>query len=303
MRRRRGAPARPGLGNRAAILFLSPWLVSLALFHLFPLAHSLLLSFTDRNLLRSGAPRVVGLENYGAILSDPAFGRAMRTTALFVLGTVPPTIVLALGLALFLARPMRARGLARAVVFFPSVVSFAVVALVFKSLYAPGGPLLDGLAALGVRQTTILNNPSLALPAVMAMDIWMAAGYYAVLLLAGLLTVPRDLYEAARIDGAGNWTTFTRITLPAIRPILLFALVINTIRAFQVFVEVYIMTRGGPLESTVTAVYYLYEEAFFRFEMGRACAASYILFAVILLLSLVQIARFRLESPLAADAR
>jgi multiple sugar transport system permease protein len=292
-----------GLDNRAALLFLSPWLASLALFHLFPLVHSFLLSFTDRNLLRTGAARAVGLGNYGALLADPAFRRAMGTTALFVVGTVPATILLALALAVFLARPMRARGLARAIVFFPSVVSFAVVALVFKSLYAPAGPALDLLAAIGLRRPTILNDPSLALPAVMAMDIWMAAGYYAVLLLAGLLAVPRDLYEAARIDGAGAWTTFTRITLPAIRPVLLFAVVINTIRAFQVFVEVYIMTRGGPLGSTVTAVYYLYEEAFFRFEMGRACAASYILFAVILALSLAQIARFRFGSPVAEGAR
>jgi ABC-type sugar transport system permease subunit len=303
VRARPGARQGLGLGDRSALLFLSPWLVALVLFHVFPLAHSFVLSFTDRNLLRAGASRVVGIENYGALLADPAFGRAMRTTALFVAGTVPATILLALALALFLARPMRARGLMRAVVFFPSVVSFAVVALVFKSLYSPGGPLLDGLAAAGIRKSTILNDPSLALPAVMAMDIWMAAGYYAVLLLAGLLAVPRDLYEAARIDGAGAWTTFTRVTLPAIRPVLLFAVVINTIRAFQVFVEVYIMTRGGPLSTTVTAVYYLYEEAFFRFEMGRACAASYILFAVILALSLFQIARFRLGSPLTEGAR
>lgn len=297
------ARRRGGLGDRAAFLFLAPWVLSFAAFHLFPLAHSFALSFTERNLLRPEPPRFVGLANYSALLADPAFRRALGTTALFVAGTVPATILLGLLLALFLARPRRMSGLARAVVFFPSVVSFAVVALVFKSLCAPNGPLLEGLAALGARIPSILNDPRLALPAVMAMDVWMAAGYYAVLLLAGLLAVPGELYDAARIDGAGRWATFAKITLPAIRPVLLFALVVNTIRAFQVFVEVYVMTRGGPLGSTVTAVYYLYEEAFFRFEMGRACAASYILFAIVLGLSLLQIARLGLRSPLAAGER
>jgi multiple sugar transport system permease protein len=296
-------PARAGLGSGASLLFLLPWLVCLALFHLFPLAHSFALSFTDRNLLRAGGTRFVGLANYESVLGDPQFWQAMRTTGLFVIGTVPVTIVLALALALFLARPSRAPGAMRAIVFFPSVVSFAVVALVFKSLYSPSGPLLDALASIGVRLPTILNDPRLALPAVMVMDIWMAAGYYAVLLLAGLLSVPGELYDAARLDGAGAWQTFRRITLPGVRPVLLFALIINTIRSFQVFVEIYVMTRGGPLSSTMTAVYYLYEEAFFRFEMGRASAASYLLFAVILAFSLVQIARFRLGSPLTEGSR
>ncbi len=297
--------ARPhaGLSHRTALLYLAPWLVSLAAFHLYPLASAVHLSFTDRNLLRATDPRFVGLANYRAILADPAFARAMKTTAVFVVGSVPLTILLALALALFLARPMRARGAARAIVFFPSVVSFAVVALVFKSVYAPNGPLLSLLATIGIRLPSILNAPSLALPAVMAMDVWMAAGYYAVLLLAGLLAVPADLYDAARLDGAGAWATLTRITLPAIRPVLLFALVINSIRAFQVFVEMYVMTRGGPLSSTVTAVYYLYEEAFFRFEMGRACAASFILFAVILALTLLQVWRIGLRAPLTESGR
>ena len=295
--------ARAGLSRRTTMLFLAPWLASVAAFQIYPLASALGLSFTDRNLLRASAPHFVGLTNYRAILADPAFARAMKTTALFVVGTVPLTILLALALALFLARPMRARGLARAIVFFPSVVSFAVIALVFKSLYAPGGALLSVLASAGVRLPSILNSPSLALPAVMAMDVWMAAGYYAVLLLAGLLSVPTDLYDAAHLDGAGGWAILTRIPLPAIRPVLLFALVINSIRAFQVFVEVYVMTRGGPLSTTVTAVYYLYEEAFFRFEMGRACAASYLLFAVILVLTLLQVWRIGLRAPLAEAGR
>jgi multiple sugar transport system permease protein len=293
---------RAGLPAGVSIVFLSPWLATLALFQLYPLVQSLWLSFTDRNLLRVGSPRFVGLENYRALLADPEFWRAMKTTGVFVLGTVPVTTVLALALALFLARPSRTQGFARSVVFFPSIVSFSVVALIFKSLYAPGGLLLSALASAGIRVPTILNDPALALPAVMLMDVWMAVGYYAVLLLAGLLSVPGELYDAARLDGAGAWTTFRRITLPAIRPVLLFALVLNTIRSFQVFVEIYVMTRGGPLGSTMTAVYYLYEEAFFHFEMGRASAASYLLFIVILAISLVQIARFRLGSPV-AEAR
>ncbi|MFN0150433.1 MAG: carbohydrate ABC transporter permease [bacterium] len=296
------AAHRAGLGSGVSLFFLAPWLVTLVLFHLYPLVQSLWLSFTDRNLLRAAAPRFVGFENYRSLLADPDFWSAMKTTGLFVLGTVPVTTALALGLALFLARPSRAQGFARSVVFFPSIVAFSVVALIFKSLYAPGGPLVSALASLGVHVPTILNDPALALPAVMVMDIWMAAGYYAVLLLAGLLSVPGELYDAARLDGARSWTIFTRITLPAIRPVLLFALVLNTIRSFQVFVEIYVMTRGGPLGSTMTAVYFLYEEAFFHFEMGRASAASYLLFVVILVFSAIQIARFRLGSPL-AEAR
>lgn len=267
---------------------LAPWVASFALFGLYPFGFSLVASLTDYSPIRPGAAKFVGLENYARALADPAFWSSLGTTAVFVVGTIPFTTALALGLALAVQPAFRGRTLFRVGFFVPSVVSIVVLSLVFKGLYAPDGLVNAGLRLLGLPAPAWLLDPRTALPAIMAMDVWSASGYYMIIFLAGLEAIPRDLYDAARIEGASSWDRFTRITLPLLKPTLLFVLVVNTVRSLQIFAEVFVMTRGGPLQSTTTVVYYLYEEAFTRFHLGYASAVAYLLFAITLVLAWLQ---------------
>lgn len=267
----------------------SPWLIAFAVFGVYPFAFSLFASFTDYSPLRPGAARFVGLDNYAHALNDPALWGAVRNTGFFVVGTIPFTTALALALALAVQPRFRGRTLFRLGFFVPSVVSVVVLSLVFKALYARNGALNAVLGAIGLPAPAWLLDPATALPAIMAMDVWAASGYYMLVFLAGLESIPRDLYEAARLEGASAWDCLWRITLPLLRPTLLFVLVVNTIRSVQVFAEVFVMTRGGPLGSTTTVVYHLYEEAFHRFQLGYASAIAYLLFAVTLVLAAIQI--------------
>ena len=267
---------------------LSPWLVGFALFGLYPFAFTLIASLTDYSPIRAGGMRFVGLANYARALGDPVFWGALGTTAIFVVGTIPFTTALALGLALAVQPAFRGRTLFRVGFFVPSVVSVVVLSLVFKGLYAPDGAVNALLHALHLPTPSWLLDPRTALPAIMAMDVWSASGYYMIIFLAGLEAIPRDLYDAARIEGASGWQRFTRITLPLLKPTLLFVMVVNTVRSLQIFAEVFVMTRGGPLRSTTTIVYHLYEEAFTRFNLGSASAIAYLLFALTLLIAWLQ---------------
>ena len=268
---------------------LSPWVISFALFGLFPFVFSLGASFTDYSPIRAGSTSWVGLQNYGRALTDAAFWGSLGNTGLFVVGTIPFTTALALALALAVQPAFRGRTLFRVGFFVPSVVSIVVLSLVFKGLYAGDGPLNGILRALGITAPAWLLDPNTALPAIMAMDIWSASGYYMVIFLAGLEAIPRELYDAAKLEGATAWDCLIEITLPLLRPTMLFVLVVNTVRSLQIFAEVFVMTRGGPLHRTTTVVYYLYEEAFYRFNLGYACAVAYLLFLLTLLLAEVQL--------------
>jgi multiple sugar transport system permease protein len=268
--------------------FFSPWVIAFGLFGLYPFAFSLFASFTDYSPLRASNPRFLGIENYARALQDPAFWTALGNTAFFVVGTIPFTTTLALAFALAVQPAFRGRTLFRVGFFLPSVVSVVVLSLVFKGLYAPNGSLNAVLGALGLPTPSWLLDPNAALPAIMAMDVWAASGYYMVIFLAGLEAIPRDLYEAARLEGASSWECLVHITLPLLRPTLLFVLVVNTVRSLQIFAEVFVMTRGGPLHRTTTVVYYLYEEAFYRFNLGYASAVAYLLFALTLILAWAQ---------------
>jgi multiple sugar transport system permease protein len=282
---------------RGTLIFLSPWLVSFALFGLYPLLFSLLVSLTDYNPLR-GSMDWLGLANYLKAMRDPLFWQSLKVTLIFVAGTIPFTTSLALGLALLLNRPLRGRGVLRASFFLPTVVSSVVVSLIFKQVYSPFGLLNAFLHVFGLSGRSWLQDPGTALPAVMAMDVWAAIGYYMVIYLAGLQTIPAELYEAAALDGAIGWRAHLHVTLPLLLPTTLFVVVINTIRSLQVFIEVFVMTRGGPLNATLTTVYYLYDQGFRYFSMGYASAIAYLLFVVILGFALVQsrLLRSRVEA-------
>lgn len=276
--------------SASTLLFLTPWAMTLAVFWLYPLGYALYLSLTKYYTLRNEAV-FVGLSNYVHILQDGFFWQALQNTALFSFGTIPFTTTLALLLAVVLNSTPRFQGFFRAALFLPSVTSLIVLALIFSNLYSSDGYLTAICRLLHVPFPARgwLQDRFTALPSIMAMDVLIASGYYMVLFLSALQTIPRDLYEVAELAGASSWQRFWRITLPMLRPTLLFVIVINTIRSFQIFIEIYVMTRGGPLGSTSTLMYSVYVNAFEKSDMmGYACALAYIAFVIILLFSLVQ---------------
>ena len=278
-----------GLRQRSSILFfLSPWLVSFALFTLYPIVYSFYLSFTKYNPISGQAPRFIGFHNYLAIFSDDRFWLALKNTLFFVIGTIPVTTAIAVVLAVFLNERIKFRSFFRATYFMPAVTSIVVIATIFIYIYSPFGVLNSLLNLFGIQGRNWLLDFHFALPAIMVMDIWESFGYYTILFLAGLQSIPQELYEAAKIDGATGVQQFFRITIPLLRPTFIFVLVINTIRSFQVFSEIYVMTQGGPIGSTTTLVYYLYNMGFQKFHMGYASALAYVLFTIILIFSLLQ---------------
>ncbi|HEY2923818.1 MAG TPA: sugar ABC transporter permease [Candidatus Eisenbacteria bacterium] len=276
-----------------SFLGLLPWSVCFAVFGLVPLLAALLLSFYFMNPLRPDLTHWVGVSNYARALGSPAFWHALRTTAIFVVGTLPVTLTLAYLVAALLSRLKRGEAFFRAAIFFPATLSMVVIALVFKSLYAEQGLLNGWLHALGLPPVHWLQDPRLALPSIMAMDVWASVGYYAILILAGRKTLPVEQLEAARLEGMTTLEVERRIVLPHVKPVILFVVLLNTIRSFQIFIEVFVLTRGGPLDSTLTLVYHLYERAFYHFEMGYACAIAYIL---LLLVGAILLAQRRLVS-------
>jgi multiple sugar transport system permease protein len=237
--------------------------------------------------------RWIGASNFARLASDPDFAQALRNTLFFVFGTVPVTTVLALGLALLLRVRVPGRDFFKAGFFLPSILSMVVISLLFKLFYAPGGALNHLLETAGLGGHGWLTDPRTALPAIMAMDVWAAVGYYALIFYAAFTAIPDELYEAAELDGAGFWATLRYVTLPMLKPAIGFVLVINTIRSFQVFVEVFVMTQGGPLGSTNTLVLYLYETAFRRLDYGYASVVAYAVFVLSGIFSIVAIKRLR----------
>jgi multiple sugar transport system permease protein len=279
--------------NRSTIAFLSPWLISFGIFWVFPLVFSLVLSLLRFNPLRPDLVQFVGLSNFSRALGDPLFWTSLKNTFIFVGGTVPVTTVIAFFLAVAINQRIPCRALYRSGFFIPSVISVVVISIIFKQLYAPSGLINKVVELAGGEGRSWLGDPRTSLAAIMLMSIWASFGYYTILFLAGLQAIPSELYEAARIDGGGFWNTLRFITVPMIRPITLFVIVINTIRSFQIFIEIFVMTRGGPLNSTLTSVFYLYDRAFYRFEMGYASAIAYLLFIVIMAFSVLQMKYLR----------
>ena len=272
----------------AAILPTLPWGLTLALFWVFPLAYSLVMGFTDYQLL-SKEWSWIGWDNYRELFADEDFLASLKNTFVFVFGTIPVTTLIALAMALLVNRQFRGRGLFRAGFFLPSVTSMVVIALIFTNLLQRGGyiALLAKMVGLSVPEHGFLFDSDTALYSIMGMDIWMSVGYYMLIFLAGLKAIPDELYEAAEIAGASTARQFFSITLPMLRPVALFILVINSIKSFQVFVEIFVMTQGKFDTSTV--VYFLYEQGLrTQFRFGYASAAAYALFLVIAVFSAIQ---------------
>lgn len=269
-----------------------PWVLTFGIFWMYPLLYALVVSFHKYYTL-SNTMEWVGLQNYSAVFEDPMFWKALSNTTIFTFGTVPITTSLALLLAIILnAKSTRLKEFFRAAYFMPTVTSLVVIALVFTNLYAKDGYVNALCMMIGIPHPELgwLLEPTTALGSIMAMDVWMSTGYYMVLFLAGLQSIPNDLYESAELSGASSATQFWRITLPLLRPTMLFVVVVNSIKSFQIFVEIYVMTKGGPLEGTTTTlVYEVYKNAFMQSDqMGYASALAYIVFLIILVMSMIQ---------------
>jgi multiple sugar transport system permease protein len=268
-----------------------PWIAVFSIFWLYPLLYAAFLSFSEYQTL-SGEHTFIGLDNYIRILSDKIFLISLKNTLVFTLGTVPVTTALALFLAVLLdSKLVKFKNFFRSSFFMPSVTSMVVIALIFTNLYTQDGYINSLMKMLNLTypERGWLMNQNTALFSIMAMDVWMATGYYMVLFLAGMQTIPKDLYESAILAGANSWQKFIKITLPLVKPTLLFVVVINTIKSFQVFIEIYVMTKGGPLNSTTTLVYHIYNNAFEKTDtMGYASAMAFILFFILMLFSFIQ---------------
>jgi len=278
----------------AGLWFVAPALALIAAFFAAPVLASLLLSFTDFDVYAVARPdrlRLVGLENYRRLLDDSRFWLAFRNTAYFVLVGGPLSIAVSLAAALLLdARLARFRGFFRSVLFLPVVTTLVAVAVVWRYLYHPRLGLLNHLLGyVGVDPIDWLGDPAWAMPAIILLAVWKNFGFNMVVFLAGLQSVPARLYEAARLDGAGAWQQFRRVTLPLLRPTLVFVTIITGIGYFQLFAEPYVMTQGGPAGATLSVVLLMYEEGFRWWNMGYGAAVAFVLFAVILALTLLQL--------------
>ncbi len=274
-----------------AYAFLFPSLVPLVVFTLYPLVSSGYLSLTGWNLLSPAKP-FVGLYNYTRMASDPALLSVLGNTALYTAAVVSIGVAVGLGLALLLNRPLVLRPLWRGVFFLPTVVPLVVLSGLWLWIYDPGFGLMNYLLrTAGLPTSQWLHSPGSALWAIIVMMVWHTTGYNMVILLAGLQNVPEELYEAARIDGAGSYTVLTRITLPLLSPTLLFIVIVASIQAFRVFDPVWVMSlgTGGPANSTATLVFFLYRQAFMFFEAGYASAIAYLVVGIALLFTAVQL--------------
>ena len=282
---------RTGASSATAWAFLSPALVLISLSVLIPAAMALVMSFTQTGLDVSEPLRFVGLANVRRLLADPMFFKVLGTTLAYLFGVVPPVVLGALALAVLVNRQLPGIHWFRAAFYTPVLVSIVVAAIAFRWLYAENGLINGWLGTLlgpGFEPIGFLTNPLLALPAVMVVTLWKGLGYYMVIFLAGLQGIPADLYEAAELDGSEGWRKHLDITLPLLRPYVTLVAVISAIAATKVFEEVYLMTQGGPANSTKTLVYYVYDQAFAELEISYACTVGLALFVIVLLLSLVR---------------
>jgi multiple sugar transport system permease protein len=262
----------------AAGIFLAPALVLLGIFLVFPIIYLGYLSFTGGSFTRSGV-HWVGVNNYIRLFLTPDFWQVIVNTLYFSIGTVIPSIVIPLGLAVLLNQSLPLTGLLRTIYFIPSIVSLVAAGLGFRWIFQTDGAMNGLLANFGIDKIAWLSDPLWAMPVIILLSVWKQIGFNLVVFLAGLQTIPVSRYEAAELDGANGWQQFLYITLPGIQPTLIFAGITTAIFTLKSFEQVYIITGGGPLNSTNLLVYYIYDRAFAQFDFGYAAAAAMVLLA------------------------
>jgi multiple sugar transport system permease protein len=269
-----------------AYLFILPSLVGFVAFYGYPAVRAVLISFTEWNLLR--APRPVGLGNYERLLSDPLFWNAMKVTGLYVLYNIPFQTVLGLFMAVAMHRLTQSLVI-RGVLVLPYLVSNVVIGLAFLWVLDPLlGTMNMLLGWFGIPRQPFLGSPDQALLSIAGINIWRHMGFVALLFYAGLQSIPKELYEAGTIDGAGEWKLFRYISLPLLRPVMVFVLVTSVIGSFQIFDTIAVTTQGGPVNATRAIVWYIYENAFQFFRMGYASALSVVLFLILITVTIAQ---------------
>ena len=289
---------RPGLranGRRAltAWLFLAPALVTLIVFTLYPMIQAVYLSLTNYNLIR--AAEFIGLDNYIELFRDPAFWNAFGNTILYAVLVTPVTVILALVFAMMLNQRFVGRAFSRTAIFLPFIVSLGIIAIAWAFLLDPNIGLLSyWLSFVGiVPEQGWLSDPRYAMAAVMVVGVWKNVGFYMVIYLAGLQSIPVDMYEAARLDGAGAWQRFRSITLPLLSNQTLLVTVLALIATLQAFDQIYVMTHGGPFFRTETLVMLIYREGFQELRFGYASAISFVLLVFVFILSMIQFGYLR----------
>lgn len=276
----------------SAWLLSAPALVGLLLFVALPFAVAAVVSLTDLRMGSPLAPELLGLEQYRRLLADPTFLRALVNNAVFAIVVVPLQTGLALALALLLDQPLRGRVLFRTLLFLPVVFPLSLISVVWILIYAPGpngtmNAFLELISLGAWVPQDFLHHPYLALPAIMLTSIWQGTGFQMVILLAGVQSIPGELYEAARIDGAGAWRRFRTVTLPMLRNPLVFVVTVTTIFSFRLYDQVQIMTSGGPRGATTTVMFEAVRAAFERQQVARGTAASVVMFVAVLFVTLL----------------
>jgi multiple sugar transport system permease protein len=280
-------------GGHAAWFFVGPALLAIGIFFFIPVIAALLLSFTDFDIYSLGNfayARFIGLKNYLQLIQDPVFWKALKNTLYFLLLGGPLSIAVSLAAALMLqSKLVKYKGLFRTAYFAPVVTTLVAVAVVWRFVYHPRFGILNYLLSwFGIPAVDWLGDPNWAMPAIILMAVWKNFGYNMIIFVAGLQNIPDELYEAASIDGAGKMQQFVRITIPMLAPTTLFITVITMIGYFQLFAEPYVMTQGGPLNSTLSVVLLMYQQGFRWWNMGYSAALAFVLFAFIVAGSALQ---------------
>jgi multiple sugar transport system permease protein len=287
--------ARRARRNWDAYVFLAPGFVIFSLFTLFALAFVIYLTFHEWSIIEPDKP-FVGLQNYKDLIEDERFRKSVINTFYFTGASVPIGMAIGLSVALLLNQPLRGRGLFRTFYYLPALTPFVVAAIIWKWLY--NGDF--GLFNYYLLKTNLIHEPlawlsdkNLAMPSVILMTVWTGVGFAMVVYLAGLQSIPEELYEAAKVDGAGAWARLRHITLPGLLPSTVFVAVIQIIFNMQIFTQIFVMTRGGPIDKTTTVLFYVYESAFQFYEMGFASTIAFALFLMLLVFTALQLRMYR----------
>lgn len=268
-------------------MLISPYLLHVLVFVLFPVGFSLFLSFHEWNII--GPMNYVGTANYEKLFQDQYFIKSLRNTLVFLMIHIPLQIIIALGLAVILNEKLWFRAFFRGAFFMPVVVSGVVVTILWQQLYGfEMGSINTFLMWLGFDKVGWLIDPVWAMPSIAIMATWKNVGLYVILFLVGLQSVPKSLYEASELEGATRWQQFWHITLPVINPTVIMVMILSTIGGFSLFIEPYVMTGGGPLNSTLSSVLYIYKQGFFYYHMGYAATLGLILALIILTVVFIQ---------------
>ena len=267
-------------------LFLAPAMILLSIFLFLPILYLIYLSFTNGSLT---SMEWVGIANYQKILVDPDFLQVIGNTIYFAIATIVPSIIIPLLLATLLNQKLILRGFFRTSYFIPSITSLVAMGLGFRWLFQNNGPVNQLIGEIGLNQIPWLNSPIWAMPVIILFSIWRQIGFNLVVFLAGLQTIPKSRYEAAELDGADKWAKFWYITIPGLQPTLIFCTITTAIFTFRSFEQIYVMTNGGPANSTNLLAYYIYQEAFRQFNFGYAAAATSFLLLIAFFLVCIQI--------------